>query len=162
MVGVVSMDLGSIPPQSVDSELVDIHGTHGSRVFALYCLACLLDSSSSPLIRRWLPRLPADLSNACIEIHSLVASPTEQGTSTWGLAGADSREGDAGAKTELAHSTPVGLDRAGPPLGASIVRIGQVTGGLTAAPDHSSNRTGPKITQAEKLLPEVGTAAAAD
>lgn len=58
MVGVVSMDLGSIPPQSIDSELVGFHGRHGSRVFALYCLACLLDSSSSPLIRRWLPRLP--------------------------------------------------------------------------------------------------------
>ena len=49
--------------------------------------------------------LPPGSPALCIEIYARPASATEQVTSARGLAGADSREGDGAAKTELTYST---------------------------------------------------------
>jgi hypothetical protein len=40
---------------------------------------------------------------------------------------------------------------------ARIIWFGAMAGKFTTAPDHGSNRTGPKITQAEELLQELGS-----
>jgi hypothetical protein len=54
---------------------------------------------------------------------------------------------------------PTGYSSSQSELGimTKIVGFGAMAGRLTAAPNNSCNRTGPKITQAEELLQELGT-----
>jgi hypothetical protein len=54
-VGMVSMDLGSIPPQSVDSESVGIHGGHGSHIWSALS-SKLARQFFGSLIRIWVPQ----------------------------------------------------------------------------------------------------------
>ncbi|MCX6632724.1 MAG: hypothetical protein NTW28_34415 [Candidatus Solibacter sp.] len=54
---------------------------------------------------------------------------------------------------------PAGFSASEAKLGimTGIVGFGAMTRRLTAAPDNGSNRTGPKIAQAEELLQELGS-----
>jgi hypothetical protein len=58
----------------------------------------------------------------------------------------------------LSHG-PAGLSASEAELGimTGIVGFGAMTRRFTAAPDYGSNRTGPKIAQAEELLQEFGS-----